>query len=87
MNILITGGAGFIGSNIVETLVRQGEVVRVLDNCSTGRLHNLDSCIKSIEFIQGDIRDLAQVREAMQGIDTCCIRRLCPRWIGRLMTP
>jgi nucleoside-diphosphate-sugar epimerase len=69
MNILITGGAGFIGSNIAETLVRQGEVVRVLDNCSTGRLSNLDSCIRSIEFIHGDIRDLAQVREAMEGID------------------
>lgn len=69
MNILITGGAGFIGSNIAETLVRQGEVVRVLDNCSTGRLSNLDSCIKNIEFIHGDIRDLAQVREAMEGID------------------
>jgi nucleoside-diphosphate-sugar epimerase len=43
--------------------------VRVLDNCSTGRLSNLDSCIRSIEFIHGDIRDLAQVREAMEGID------------------
>ena len=68
-NYLITGGAGFIGSNIVEALVQRGEFVRVLDNCSTGKLSNLEDVTEHIEFIQGDIRDLALVREAIKNID------------------
>lgn len=68
-NYLVTGGAGFIGSNIVETLVRQGRSARVLDNCSTGSLSNLETVIDEIEFVQGDIRDLPLVREAVNGID------------------
>ncbi len=69
MKYLVTGGAGFIGSNIVEALVRQGEFVRVLHNCSTVRLFNLNGFIDQIEFIHGDVRDLAEVREAVEGID------------------
>ena len=68
-NYLITGGAGFIGSNIVEVLFQQGELVRVLDNCSTGKLSNLEDVMDQIEFIQGDIRDLPLVREAVRDID------------------
>jgi len=68
-NYLVTGGAGFIGSNIVETLVNQGEFVRILDNCATGRLSNLEGVINKIEFIQGDIRDLSTVREAVRDMD------------------
>ena len=47
-NYLITGGAGFIGSNIVEALILQGESVRVLDNCATGKLSNLEGIINQI---------------------------------------
>jgi nucleoside-diphosphate-sugar epimerase len=68
-NYLVTGGAGFIGSNIVDALVKQGESVRVLDNCATGRLSNLKAIIDQIELVQGDIRDLALVREAVKDID------------------
>jgi len=68
-NYLVTGGAGFIGSNIVEALVRQGKSVRVLDNCATGKLSNLEGIINQIEFIQGDIRDLPVVREAVKDMD------------------
>ena len=68
-NYLVTGGAGFIGSNIVEALVRQGKSVRVLDNCATGKLSNLEGIINQIEFIQGDIRDLSVVREAVKDVD------------------
>ena len=66
---LVTGGAGFIGSNIAEALVRRDEYVRVLDNLSTGKLQNLVGLDDRIEFIKGDIRDLEQVRKAVKGVD------------------
>jgi nucleoside-diphosphate-sugar epimerase len=68
-NYLVTGGAGFIGSNIVEALILQGESVRVLDNRATGKLSNLEEIVNQIEFIQGDIRDLSVVREAVKDMD------------------
>ena len=68
-NYLVTGGAGFIGSNIVEALVRQNKSVRVLDNCSTGDLSNLEDVIGRVQFIHGDIQDLALVREAVRNVD------------------
>jgi nucleoside-diphosphate-sugar epimerase len=55
--VLITGGAGFIGSNIAKTLVERGCVIKVLDNLSTGYLKNLDNVMDKIEFIKGDIND------------------------------
>lgn len=66
---LVTGAAGFIGSNIVEELVRRGETVRALDNLSTGRIANIQPFLDRILFIQGDINDLAVVREAVEGAD------------------
>jgi nucleoside-diphosphate-sugar epimerase len=54
---LVTGGAGFIGSNIVEELVQQGERVRVLDNFSTGERENLTPWLDRIELIEDDIHD------------------------------
>jgi UDP-glucose 4-epimerase len=65
---LITGGAGFIGSNIVEELVRRGERVRVLDNFSTGKRENIASFLGDIELIEGDLRHLDTVRQATEGI-------------------
>jgi len=53
---LITGGAGFIGSHIVEELVRRDQAVRVLDNFITGREENLAPFLGDIELIRGDIR-------------------------------
>jgi nucleoside-diphosphate-sugar epimerase len=66
---LVTGGAGFIGSHIVEELVRRGERVRVLDNLSTGRRENLAQVSSRIEMIEGDIRDADSTRRAMDGVD------------------
>ncbi len=66
---LVTGGAGFIGSSIVEELVRRGEQVRVLDNFSTGRRDNLNPLLEQIELIEGDLRDLPTVRQAVEGVD------------------
>lgn len=66
---LVTGGAGFIGSNIVEELVDRNESVRVLDNLSTGRRENIEPFMDKIEFIEGDLRDLDAVRKAVEGVD------------------
>jgi UDP-glucose 4-epimerase len=66
---LVTGGAGFIGSHIVEELVRRGERVRVLDNFSTGRRENLASFLECIDLIEGDLRDLPTVRRAVDGVN------------------
>jgi UDP-glucose 4-epimerase len=69
MKFLITGGAGFIGSNIVEQLIRSGETVRVFDNFATGKRDNLDPFLQSIELIEGDLRSLHAVREAVDGME------------------
>lgn len=66
---LITGGAGFIGSNIVSELVKCGCRIRVIDNLSTGRIENISEHIQDIDFINGDIRNLETVRTAMKEID------------------
>ncbi len=69
MKYLVTGGAGFIGSNLVEALLRKGETVRILDNFSTGRRENLQSLTDDVELIEGDIRSLSTVNRAVDGID------------------
>jgi UDP-glucose 4-epimerase len=66
---LVTGGAGFIGSQIAETLVQRGDRVRVLDNLSTGHLLNMDSFRGRIEFIEGDVADADVVAKAVEGVD------------------
>jgi UDP-N-acetylglucosamine/UDP-N-acetylgalactosamine 4-epimerase len=66
---LVTGGAGFIGSHLVEELLHRGQKVRVLDNFSTGKRENLHGLMDQIELIEGDIRSYHIVREAVQGID------------------
>jgi UDP-glucose 4-epimerase len=64
---LVTGGAGFIGSHLVDELVRRGQRVRVLDDFSTGKRANLTGT--SFELIEGDVRDLDTVRRAMVSVD------------------
>ena len=69
---LITGGAGFIGSNIIEYLVHHGAGhVRILDNLSEGKLENIEPFLSldHVEFIEGDISDLDTCKSACQGID------------------
>jgi nucleoside-diphosphate-sugar epimerase len=66
---LVTGGAGFIGSHIVETLVSKGWRVRVLDNFSSGKIKNIKPVLDKIELLKGDIRSLASCRKATKGID------------------
>ncbi|MFA6107817.1 MAG: SDR family oxidoreductase [Candidatus Latescibacterota bacterium] len=66
---LVTGGAGFIGSHLVEELLRRGDTVRVLDNFSTGKRENLAPFFDRIELLEGDIRSYHIVREAVKGVD------------------
>ncbi len=68
-NCLVTGGAGFIGSHIVDRLVSLGHKVRVLDNLSTGNLRNLQAVRDRIEFLQVDVADPAACRQAVSGMD------------------
>jgi nucleoside-diphosphate-sugar epimerase len=68
-DVLITGGAGFIGSNLARSLVASGDRVRVLDNLVTGSLENLTDLDDSIEFVRGDVRELDDLRRATAGVD------------------
>jgi UDP-glucose 4-epimerase len=71
MRVLVTGGAGFIGSHLVERLLAEGHTVRVLDNFSSGRRENLAFAKPGapLEAIEGDIRDARAVAEAVAGMD------------------
>jgi len=66
---LVTGGAGFIGSNIAEKLVELGEEVVVFDNLSTGHEGNIEHIRHGITFVKGDIRNASEVRMALDGVD------------------
>lgn len=67
--VLVTGGAGFIGSHLVDALLAAGASVRVLDDLSTGRRENLAHCVDKIDFIVGDMRDQAVSQRACAGIE------------------
>jgi len=69
MRTLVTGGAGFIGSHLVELLVHEGHSVQVLDNFSAARRGNLAGVWSEIEMVEGDIRDLERVRHAVKGME------------------
>ena len=68
-NYLVTGGAGFIGSHITETLVRRSDSVRVLDNFSTGRRQNLAGFAEGFTLIEGDLNDADALSRAVDGVD------------------
>ena len=70
-NVLVTGGAGFIGSNLTEALLQRGHFVRVLDDFSTGKRENLifNKTYPSLEIVEGDIRDLNTCQKAIKGTE------------------
>jgi UDP-glucose 4-epimerase len=70
LKVLVTGGAGFIGSHLVDRLVNCGYLVRVLDNLSTGRLDNIRGHLSSgrVEFVEGDVRDASIVEPCVEDI-------------------
>jgi nucleoside-diphosphate-sugar epimerase len=69
VRVLVTGGAGFIGSNLVAELLARGHGVRVLDNFSTGHRHNLAHVEGDIELIEGDLRSYERVHHAVRGCE------------------
>jgi nucleoside-diphosphate-sugar epimerase len=69
VRVLITGGAGFIGSHIAETLVNKGHEVRIVDNLSTGNIQNLHGFADKVEFFRGDIRNQALLSKLATGCD------------------
>lgn len=76
---LVTGGAGFIGSNLVEAILNLGYKVRVLDNFSTGKRENIKSFLnnENFELIEGDIRDIETCRKTCKGIDYVLHQAAC----------
>ena len=85
--VLVTGGAGFIGSHLCDALLRAGRHVRVLDDLSSGNRANL---APGVEFTEGDIADPAAVARAIEGVDACChlaaiasVERGMRDWPGR----
>ena len=66
---LVTGGAGFIGSNIAEELVRQGKRVRIFDNLSTGNLTHMANFREKVEFLRGDVRAFEDCQKAVKDAD------------------
>ena len=69
MKILVTGGAGFIGSHIVEYLVQRGNNVIVLDNLSNGKMQNMSKVSDDINFVNGDVRDYNLVEQLVKDVD------------------
>jgi UDP-glucose 4-epimerase len=69
--VLVTGGAGFIGSHLVDRLIDEGYNVKVIDNLSSGKLENIDRHLKNgrVKFVEGDIRDSALARSSLVGVD------------------
>ena len=71
MKSLVTGGAGFIGSHLVDKLLEIGHEVVVLDNLSTGRIENISHNIEKIEFINEDLNNISKFSSRIQDIDYC----------------
>jgi UDP-glucose 4-epimerase len=94
MKVLVTGGAGFIGSHLSEALLARGDRVTVLDNLSTGRIGNLDGVRghPGLRLIQGDVRDPRRLAEALAGAETVYhlaahvgVRRIMDRTVESLL--
>lgn len=84
---LVTGGGGFIGSNIVAELMKRGEHVRVIDNFSTGRRENLAQTAGTIDLVEGDIRSLQTVERAMKGVDFVLHQAALPSVARSILDP
>ena len=69
MRFMVTGGAGFVGKNITNMLLKDGHIVSILDNLNTGKKENLEGILENTEFYQVDIRDYKKLRELMKNSD------------------
>ena len=69
VKVLVTGGAGFVGSNLAEALINQGSEVTIIDNLVTGFRENLDEILGEFEFIEGDINDTRAIEKALEDVE------------------
>ncbi len=67
--VLVTGGAGFIGSNLADELIRQGAKVTIIDNFATGNRDNLDEISGTFDFIEGDLNDDESLRQSLRDVE------------------
>ena len=84
---LVTGGAGFIGSNLARALLEEGVGVRVLDDFSTGRKENLEGVESDLEIVQGDVRDPDAVRDAVAGVSVVYHQAAIPSVVRSIHDP
>jgi UDP-glucose 4-epimerase len=84
---LVTGGAGFIGSSIAETLLKAGDTVRVLDDFSSGRRENLESLPGRVELVEGTIVDPETVSRAMSGVEVVFHQAAIPSVVRSVENP
>jgi UDP-glucose 4-epimerase len=87
MRILVTGGAGFIGSHLAQALVAQGHRVRVLDNFYSGRLENLREVRRDLELLRGDCADPATARRAVRGVEVVYHQAAVPSVARSILDP
>lgn len=87
MKYLITGGAGFIGSNIAVEIIKRGESVRILDNFATGRKINIEPILDQAELVEGDIRDFWTVADAVEGVDYVLHQAALPSVVRSVKNP
>lgn len=87
MDALVTGGAGFIGSHLVDALLAGGRTVRVLDNLATGRESNLSGAMGRMDWVRGDIRDADTVTGAMRGVKAVFHLAALPSVNGSIENP
>lgn len=87
MTILLTGGAGFIGSNLAEALVASGYTVRILDNLATGYKTNILAILEQVDFLESDIRDYDAVVDAMKGVDAVVHLAALPAVVQSIENP
>ena len=69
MKYAVTGGAGFIGSHLIRTLLDQGHSVTAIDNLNTGKLDNIKPVLDKIDFVKGDIRDFELLKSKFRDVD------------------
>jgi nucleoside-diphosphate-sugar epimerase len=86
-SFLVTGGAGFIGSNLVHALLERGDRVRVLDDFSTGRRANLADVLSDIDLMEGSLCEPDQLQKAMTGMDYCLHQGAIPSVPRSLKAP